>query len=111
MQNFGANVSSYGVENLGIKMRRPSTGTCPAPMLYEQIIRRREGTIAHLGPIVVHTGDHTGRSPNDKFTVKEPTSENDIWWGRSTAQFLRNNFDRLYRKMTGLHPEPRHLRL
>ena len=50
--------------------------------LYEEAIRRHEGIIAHLGPLVVRTGHHTGRSPNDKFLVKEPTSEEHIWWGK-----------------------------
>ena len=99
MQNFGANVSSYGVENVGIKNAETVYWNLPGPQLYEQSIRRREGTIAHLGPLVVHTGDHTGRSPNDKFTVKEPTSENDIWWGKVNRPISQEKFDRLYRKL------------
>ena len=39
----------------------------PTAALYEEITRRREGLIAHEGPAVVHTGEHTGRSPDDKF--------------------------------------------
>ena len=48
------------------------------PALYEQIVRFREGVVAHLGPVVVRTGQHTGRSPRDKFIVKEITTENEI---------------------------------
>ncbi|MCA9971688.1 MAG: phosphoenolpyruvate carboxykinase (ATP) [Anaerolineales bacterium] len=99
MQNFGPFISSYGVENHGI--RNPGTvyWNLTTPMLYEQAVRRREGTIAHLGPLIVSTGDHTGRSPNDKFIVKEPTSENDIWWGKVNRPFKQENFDYLHRKM------------
>jgi phosphoenolpyruvate carboxykinase (ATP) len=99
MQNFGPYVSQYGVDNHGI--RNPGTvyWNLSTPMLYEQIIRRREGAIAHLGPIVVSTGDHTGRSPNDKFIVKEPTSENDIWWGKVNRPISQEQFDNIYRKM------------
>ncbi|MCA9923941.1 MAG: phosphoenolpyruvate carboxykinase (ATP), partial [Anaerolineales bacterium] len=99
MQNFGSNVSKYGVDNHGI--RNPGTvyWNLSTPMLYEQVIRRREGLLAHLGPIVVHTGDHTGRSPNDKFTVKEPTSENDIWWGKVNRPISQQQFDNIHRKM------------
>ncbi|EDN66956.1 Phosphoenolpyruvate carboxykinase (ATP) [Beggiatoa sp. PS] len=43
--------------------------------LYEQAIRHREGIMAHLGPLVVRTGHHTGRSANDKFIAQEPTTE------------------------------------
>ena len=82
MQNFGPIISKYGIENHGIKNPNTVYWNLSTSMLYEQIIRRREGAIVHLGPICVSTGDHTGRSPNDKFTVKEPTSEKDIWWGK-----------------------------
>ena len=53
------------------------------PALYEQVIRRREGLFAHLGPLVVRTGYHTGRSPNDKFLAKESSSEKNIWWSKA----------------------------
>ncbi len=99
MQNFGPFVSKYGVENHGIRNAGTVYWNLTAPMLYEQVVRRREGVIAHLGPLVVHTGDHTGRSPNDKFIVQEPTSENDIWWGKVNRPISQTNFDNLYRKM------------
>ncbi len=101
MQNFGPFVSKYGVENHGIKNAGTIYWNLTTSMLYEQIIRRREGAIAHLGPILVATGDHTGRSPNDKFTVKEPTSENDIWWGEVNRSISQEQFDAIMRKMLG----------
>lgn len=99
MQNFGAFIGKYGVENHGI--RNPGTvyWNLTGPMIYEQAIRRREGVISHLGPLVVHTGDHTGRSANDKFIVREPTTEDDIWWGAVNRPMEQDCFDRLYRKM------------
>lgn len=99
MQNFGPFASKYGVENHGIRNAGTVYWNLTAPMLYEQVVRRREGAIAHLGPLVVHTGDHTGRSPNDKFIVQEPTSENDIWWGKVNRPISQTYFDNLYRKM------------
>lgn len=69
------------------------------PALYEQVVRRREGLLAHLGPIVVRTGHHTGRSPNDKFIVKEPSSEKNIWWGKVNKSMSEADFNRLYAKM------------
>jgi len=53
----------------------------PTPALYSEMIRRREGLIAHRGPFVVRTGQYTGRSPNDKFIVKDSFNKNKIWWG------------------------------
>ena len=67
--------------------------------LYEETIRRHEGIIAHLGPLVVRTGHHTGRSPNDKFLVKEPTSEEHIWWGKVNRPFAEDRFNELHRRL------------
>jgi phosphoenolpyruvate carboxykinase (ATP) len=50
-------------------------------MLYEDAILRGDGRIAEGGPLVVDTGKFTGRSPKDKFVVREPSSEDRIWWG------------------------------
>jgi phosphoenolpyruvate carboxykinase (ATP) len=99
MQNFGAFVSHYGVENHGIKNPGTVYWNLTTSMLYEQATRRNEGKIAHLGPLVVQTGSHTGRSPNDRFIVQEPGSDADIWWGKVNRPFSQENFDYLYRKM------------
>ena len=99
MQNFGAFVSNYGVENHGIKNPGIVYWNLTTAMLYEQVTRRNEGKIAHLGPLVVQTGSHTGRSPNDRFIVEEPGSEADIWWGKVNRPFSQEDFDYLYRKM------------
>jgi len=50
--------------------------------LYEAAICRDEGKVAAGGPFNAITAPHTGRSPNDKFVVREPGSERDIWWGK-----------------------------
>ena len=99
MQNFGADISSYGVEHHGISYPGTVYWNLHTPQLYEQITQRREGMLAHLGPVVVHTGDHTGRSPNDRFIVREPTTENEIWWGSVNREISQECFDRLYRKL------------
>ncbi len=69
------------------------------PALYEQAIRRREAMVAHMGPLVTRTGHHTGRSPNDKFIVKESTSESNISWGKINRPIEEKYFDELHRKM------------
>jgi phosphoenolpyruvate carboxykinase (ATP) len=67
--------------------------------LYEEIIRRREGRLAHLGPIVVRTGEHTGRAPNDKFIVREPASEGNIWWGPVNKSMDLEKFTALHHRL------------
>ncbi len=63
--------------------------------LYEAAIRDHEGQIAAAGPLVVRTGKHTGRSPKDKFVVREPSSDAKIWWGEVNQPITEANYDRL----------------
>jgi len=65
-------------------------------VLYEQAIRRSEGLVAAEGPLVCRTGHHTGRSPNDKFIVREPSSEQHVAWGGPNRPMSVEQFDRLH---------------
>ncbi len=87
------------LESQGIRNIREVFYNYGTPALYEQVVRRREGLLAHLGPIVVRTGYHTGRSPNDKFIVKEPASDKNIWWGKVNKSMTEEDFNRLFAKM------------
>jgi phosphoenolpyruvate carboxykinase (ATP) len=70
-----------------------------APALYEEVVRRREGLIAADGPLVCRTGHHTGRSANDKFIVREPSSERLVWWGKVNRGIDEAHFDDLHELM------------
>jgi phosphoenolpyruvate carboxykinase (ATP) len=63
--------------------------------LYEDAIRHGEGLVAAEGPLVVRTGKHTGRSPDDKFIVDEPSSHDAIWWGPVNRPISEAHYDRL----------------
>ncbi|HIE94376.1 MAG TPA: phosphoenolpyruvate carboxykinase (ATP), partial [Acidobacteria bacterium] len=65
--------------------------------LYEEAIARREGTVVAGGPIVCRTGQHTGRSPNDRFLVEEPTSAGNIDWGTVNRPMSGDCFDAVHR--------------
>jgi phosphoenolpyruvate carboxykinase (ATP) len=67
----------------------------PVAELYEHAIRAAEGTIAAEGPLVVRTGQHTGRSPKDKFVVREPWSQDKVWWGEVNHEISEEHYDRL----------------
>jgi phosphoenolpyruvate carboxykinase (ATP) len=68
--------------------------------LYEDAVRAGEGVIAAEGPLVVRTGKHTGRSPQDKFIVKEPSSDAKIWWGPVNRPITEEHYDRLRARLT-----------
>jgi phosphoenolpyruvate carboxykinase (ATP) len=63
--------------------------------LYEYAIRNGEGVVAAAGPLVVRTGKHTGRSPQDKFIVREPATEAAVWWGDVNHPIDEAHYDRL----------------
>ena len=66
--------------------------------LYEHAIRRDEAVIVSTGALTAETGKHTGRSPKDKFFVKEPTSQDAIWWQANQA-ISPAKFDPLLKRM------------
>ncbi|MGX6647170.1 phosphoenolpyruvate carboxykinase [Maricaulaceae bacterium MS644] len=63
--------------------------------LYEEAVRRGEGRVAKGGALVVETGQHTGRSARDKFTVRDETTESTIWWDFN-ASMTPAHFDALW---------------
>ncbi|MCH9007647.1 phosphoenolpyruvate carboxykinase [candidate division KSB1 bacterium] len=87
------------LEKHGIKNVSNAWFNLSTPALYEYAVRRLEGHIAHLGPFVVTTGHHTGRSPNDKFIVREPSSEKNIWWGDVNRDFDASKFENLHNRL------------
>lgn len=93
--------SDYGLEYLGLTNLRKVYWNLPTEALYEEIIFRGEASIAHLGPIIVHTGKHTARAANDKFIVREPENEDKIWWGQYNRPFAPDKFDELFARLQG----------
>lgn len=91
--------SSYGLENHGIHHTDTIYWTLHTPVLYEHVILRREGRLAHLGPLVVRTGQHTGRSPKDKFIVEEPSSQPFVAWGKVNQPMSEEHFEHLHTRL------------
>jgi len=69
------------------------------PRIYMDALRAEEGVLAEGGPLVVDTGIHTGRSPKDKFVVREPSSEDRIWWGTVNQPLEQEHYDVLREKV------------
>ena len=76
-------------------LARPGRINISSAELYELALREGEGLLAAGGPLVVRTGQHTGRSPKDKFIVVEPSSEANVWWGDVNHPISEEHYDRL----------------
>ena len=91
----GVDLAVHGIRPTGKVVRNPTTA-----LLYEHAVARGEARIGEGGPLVVDTGLHTGRSPRDKFVVREPGSEERIWWD-GNQPFSEDAFERLREKVAG----------
>jgi phosphoenolpyruvate carboxykinase (ATP) len=91
--------SGYELEQHGLTNLNDIYWNLPTPAIYEQVIKHGEGILSHLGPLMVRTGHHTGRSANDKYVVKEPSSEHNIWWGKVNRPISPEIFESVHRRM------------
>ena len=93
--------ADYNLSNNGISNLRLAYWNLPVESLYEESVFRGEGAIVAGGPFVVNTGKHTARSANDKFVVREVSSEGNIWWGVYNRPFETTKFEVLYDRILG----------
>ncbi|MEO7967016.1 MAG: phosphoenolpyruvate carboxykinase (ATP), partial [Gemmatimonadaceae bacterium] len=87
--------TSTGLEQQGLAPSGSVHWNLVAPSLMQAAIERREGTLADMGPFVAVTAPHTGRSPNDKFVVREASTEGDVDWGKVNQPYSEEHFNRL----------------
>ncbi|HMB52830.1 MAG TPA: phosphoenolpyruvate carboxykinase (ATP) [Thermoanaerobaculia bacterium] len=99
MKHEGLFVSDRGLGPHGIESAGTVYWNLPAAQLYEHAVRRGEARIARGGPLLADTGAHTGRSPNDRFVVREPSSEEKIWWGEVNREISPESWARLRDKV------------
>ncbi len=97
----GARKSDYGLDNNGLFNLNKVYWNLPIEALYEEAIFRGEGKITLQGPFVVNTGKHTARAANDKFVVREPSTEGHIWWGQYNRPYSNEKFDELFSRVQG----------
>ncbi len=99
MQNAGIRPSHHGLEAHGLKNINVAYWNLGTAQLLERSVHRHEGLFATGGPYVVRTGQFTGRSPRDKFVVRNEITESVVNWGPVNQPMSEEQFDWLYAKM------------
>ncbi|MDP6570402.1 MAG: phosphoenolpyruvate carboxykinase (ATP), partial [Candidatus Marinimicrobia bacterium] len=89
----------FSLKELGINQEAHIKRNLPIEKLTEETVLNGEGVIGMNGAVMVDTGTYTGRSPNDKFIVEEPSSKNVLWWGPVNRKVSEYVFDELYNKV------------
>jgi phosphoenolpyruvate carboxykinase (ATP) len=90
--------TSQGLAAFGIEGYRAAFFNLEAPQLYEHALLRGEGKIAKGGALCVTTGQHTGRSAQDKFVVRDALTQDSVWWDNNKPMEQRK-FDLLLADM------------
>ena len=99
MVTVGRNPSRHGLDHHGFaRLKKAFWNLAPAGLV-EQAVRGGEAVLSEHGAVVARTGVHTGRSPNDKFLVKETSSEKHVWWGDVNRPFDPAKFDAIHKKL------------
>lgn len=97
MSTYENRPSRFGLDRHGLTdLGNVHWNLSPAE-LYEHAIHNNEGRIAACGALACDTGPHTGRSPQDKFFVDEPSSKSHIAWGKINQPIGADHFERLHR--------------
>jgi phosphoenolpyruvate carboxykinase (ATP) len=95
----GIRPSRYSLAEHGIRNINTAYWNLGTAQLLEHAVRRHEGLFATGGPFVVGTGKFTGRSPRDKFIVRDEITENTVQWGPVNQPMTHSAFDLLYSKL------------
>jgi len=90
----GAGVASgNGLDIHGLDPSQSVHWNLSPAQLYEEALHRGEGELAHMGGFSANTVPHTGRSPNDKYTVRDATTEEDVDWGKVNVPISQAHFE------------------
>ncbi len=84
---------------LGLKISNPIHYQLTPAELTAQTLARKEGVLNDTGALIIKTGEFTGRSPKDKFTVKDDTTANTVHWNDFNIPIEAKYFDNMYNKL------------
>lgn len=88
------------LKNIGIQPAKEVFWNLSEPQLISQTLRNGEGITTSSGALACDTGEFTGRSPKDKYVVKDEKTSDSVWWGEVNHPFSPEDFDRLYERVT-----------
>ena len=98
MAVYNPNTKSISLNNLGIK-NATIRYQLSSDELHEETLQKNQGRETSLGAITVETGEFTGRSPKDRFIVKDDITKDKVWWSDINVAFDSDKFDALYDKV------------
>ncbi|MGI9543861.1 MAG: phosphoenolpyruvate carboxykinase (ATP), partial [Cyclobacteriaceae bacterium] len=99
MKNPEVAAGSSGLENLGIEEAGKVFWNLTPAELVEHAVNNKEGYLSDTGALMCNTGAFTGRSPKDRFIVKDELTSDSVWWGDINIPFASEKFDLLYDKV------------
>ncbi|NEM98870.1 phosphoenolpyruvate carboxykinase (ATP) [Pontibacter burrus] len=99
MKESGHKSNAVGLDSLGIKEAKEVLWNLSPAELVEEAVKNGEGYLTDTGALMCDTGKFTGRSPKDRFVVKDAKTENSVWWGDINIAFDPEKFDQLQAKM------------
>ncbi|ARV07455.1 phosphoenolpyruvate carboxykinase (ATP) [Polaribacter sp. SA4-10] len=87
-------LNSLGIKNATVRYQLSSND------LHAETLKKEQGVESSLGALAVDTGEFTGRSPKDRFIVKDAATKDQVWWSDINLPFDSDKFDALYNKVT-----------
>lgn len=99
-QEYGRKSQKTGLEGAGVKVKEAHWNLTAAE-LTEIAIHEDEGHLTDTGALMCDTGKFTGRSPKDRFIVKDDLTKDHVWWGDINIPISPDKFERIYTKMIG----------
>jgi len=99
MADYNQFTKTISLENYGIKNANVNYQLSPEE-LQEITLKKGQGVEASSGALAVNTGEFTGRSPKDRFIVKDEVTKDRVWWGPVNIPFESEVFEKLHSKVT-----------
>ncbi|WP_378186306.1 phosphoenolpyruvate carboxykinase (ATP) [Aquimarina sp. W85] len=99
MESLYPTAKTFSLKNYGINNAKMRYQLSPE-QLEKEVLDKGQGKITKSGALAITTGEFTGRSPMDRFIVKDQITSDKVWWGAINIPFEPNAFDALYDKVT-----------